>query len=285
MREEHKRLLDQVSTFATEGKLGESVKKAIHEYDQLPPGLAVFVKCVADYHENNKIAEKEVAEIRSLFFQLIIVAYRECKKVNPEIAQSLLYSLIKDYPDIPESSLITKWSSLAQACIAFREVGHLQNRLLIWQQSTKLFQAYNEFLSGLLNFLIITWRCSQNRKINTNVFSLTYGSKLNQFEQLTGGENGAFYIIFRLAQPKIRNAIAHETIWLDSSNNLVRYTDGKSEKKKYELDLIEYMAFTHMGSHLGEPYIAALGAITIWEEGSEKLKSLLPDYLKKVLSH
>lgn len=162
MKKDNRNLLDQVTKFAVEGKLGESVKQAIKEYDQLSPGLAVFVKCVSDYHKNNIEAGEELAQIRSLFCQLIIVAYRKCKKVNEKIAQTLLYSLIKDYPGVAGSALITKWSSLTQACIAYREVAHLNNRLLIWQQSTKLFQAYNEFLNGLLSFFIVTWKEQAN---------------------------------------------------------------------------------------------------------------------------
>ncbi len=285
MKKNHRVLLDQVNKFASEGRFGESVIKATKEYNALPLGIATTIKCVVDFHSHNSEIDDEISQIRSLFFQLIVVAYRECKKVNEEIASIFLNSFIVDHPEAPESALVTKWCSLAQASLAFREVAQTENRLLIWQQSTKIFQAYNEFLNGLLGFLIIAWRCAQKKKINPNVFSLAYGAKINQFEQITGGENGVFYMICRLAQPKIRNAIAHETIWLDSEVDKVRYIDGNKDKKEFELDLIEYMAFAGIGSHLCEPYLASIAAIIIWEEGSEVIKSCLPEYLIKVLSH
>ena len=72
------------------------------------------------------------SQIRNLSCQLLIVAYREAKKRDPEIAQSLVNSFTTDYPNVPESTLLPRWCSLAQASLAMREVAqsHLSQSYL-----------------------------------------------------------------------------------------------------------------------------------------------------------
>jgi len=149
MKATHKRLLEQVAQMAVEGKFGESIKSAQREYDQLPAGMAVLLKTVLDFCAEKPHHNSEVAQIRSLACQLLIVAYREAKRKDAAIALSFAHSFIEDYAGVPESSLLPQWCSLAQASLAFREMAHSENRLLVWQQSCKQFQAYNEFLNGL----------------------------------------------------------------------------------------------------------------------------------------
>lgn len=285
-KSDYEKIISQVALFGINGKFGESIMQVAKAYNDLPSGIAIFIKIVSDFHNDNDNvdAEAEFYELKKMFYQSILVAYRECKKKNGDIALSIQNSLFEDYPNVPNSALLLRLSSLIQASLGFREVADTNNKLLIWQQSLKLFQAYNEFLSGLLSFLIIACRCSQKKEIDTGVFSLSYRSKLNQFEQLTGGENGIFYLIFRLAKPSIRNAIAHEAIWLDPNTDQIKYYDGKKKKHEYQINLVDFLSLVSVGSHLCDAYIASIGTMVIWEVGTEKLKSLLPGYLIKILS-
>ncbi len=285
MKETHKRLLEQLAEMATEGKFGESVKAAQNEYARLPPGIAVLIRAVLDFCKETSKNHEKIAQIRSLFCQLLIGAYREAKRKNQDVALSLLHSFIGDYQGVPESSLLPRWCSLAQASLAFREVAQSNNRLLIWQQSCKLFQAYNEFPNGLLSYLIILWRTSTGKIINTSVFDAPYGNKIDQFNRLTGGEDGPFYLLCRFARPKIRNAIAHETIWLDSDVAKVRYTEGHAPRAEYEIDLVEFMSLASTGSHLAPAYLAAIGVIAVMEAGNEFAESFLPSQLIRVYTH
>ena len=138
MKKEHKVLLEQMKKFALESVEGKSVKEGFEEYAQLPTDLSVFIKCLHDYHERSKELEEELVQIRSIFFQLIIVAYRECRKNDKTIADTLAYSLVRDYPDIEGSALIRQWTSLTQASIAFKEVINLKSKLLAWQQTKRV---------------------------------------------------------------------------------------------------------------------------------------------------
>ena len=285
MKDTHKNLLEQFSQMAAEGKFGDSITASQREYDQLPMGMAIMLKAIEDFCAETANHSPEIAETRSLMCQLLIVAYREARRKDPNGALPFVHSFIEDYPGVPESSLLPRWCSLGQASLAFREVAHSQNRLLVWQQMCKQFQAYNEFLNGLLSYLIILWRISLGKHIDTRVFHATYGNKVDQFTSLTGGEDGPFYLFIRMARPRIRNAIAHETIWLDSDAIKVRFTEGRNHRTESEMDLIEFTALASTGSHLAHAYLAAIAVIVTMEGGTELAQSLIPPHLVAVFTH
>lgn len=267
---------------AESGILGEEIRLSQDEYNAFPKGIARFLKAIADYYQQNE-KHKEMAEIRAILFQLIVVAYREAKRVDQKTAFSIVDGFIEDYPGVPESCLLLKWCSMANASIAFREVSQTGNKLLVWQQACKLFQAYNEFFDGLLAYLIILWRIAKNKPTKSAIFSAAYADKVNQFKELTGGDEGAFYLIFRLVRPDVRNAIAHENIWLDSENNKVKYTAGRPPVK-HEIDLVEFMTLQAVGSHLGQVYLAAIALIVVIEYGTVEAQSLLPKELVELFN-
>lgn len=270
---------------AAEGQFGDSIIASRPEYDQLPMGVAIMLKVIEDFCAESAKHDSEIAEIRSLMCQLLIVAYREARRKDPDGALPFVHSFIEDYPGAPESSLLPRWCSLGNACLALREMAHSQNKLLIWQQTCKQFQAYNEFLNGLLPYLIILWRISLGKQIHTRVFDANYANKLDQFKSLTDGEDGPFYLFIRIARPRIRNAIAHETIWLDSDATKVRFTEGRNHKTESEMDLIEFAVLASTGSHLAHSYLAAIAVIVTMEAGTELAHSLVPPHLVRVFRH
>lgn len=279
LNEELKRRLSQLYRMSKEGIFGEVVKEATSEYEELSiSGIDIFLKVVADFYKPTKTEEDRMMfKMADLFCQLIIVVYREAKKQDVIVAKAFLNSFIKDFPGAQGSCVYPQWESLARASYAFKAAKN--DQLLAWQQALKLVQANNEFLNVLLGYLIVVWRCASGKKFSPNVFNNPYGSKLNDFSQLTNGDNGIFYLIFRLAKPNLRNAIAHEDIWLDYNSNKVRFTDGKEQKISYEMDLIEFLSLAAVGSHLGQAYIAAISAILVLEEGSPAHLIQLPIHL------
>ena len=285
MKNTHQRLIQQFSQLASEGMFSQFIKASQQQYDKLKPlgGVAVLVQVAHEFHEVTEHHDQEIGEIRSLICQLLIVAYREAKRKDPSIALAFVHSFIQDYPSIPESSLLPRWVSLTQSSLAIREISHSQNRLLAWQIYKQQFQAYNEFLNGLLSYLIILWRTSLSKRVNLNVFNANYANKVDDFNTLTGGEDGAFYIFSRLARPRIRNAIAHESIWLDSETGKVCFTEGRGNNNvESEMDLSEFVALSGIGSHLPHAYITAIAVIAVMEDGSDFAKSLLPLQLAQV---
>lgn len=285
MKESHKKLLEQFKSMAEEGIFGDEIAKSRLEYEKLPKGIPIMLKVVSDFLGNLSSHEPEIAQMQQLVCQSLVVAYREASRKDPDIAAHFLNSFIMDYPGVSESCLLPRWSSLANASLAFRELSQTNNRLLIWQQSLKLFQAYNEYLNGLFGYLIILWRTNLGKPVNPNVLNTSYGNKINQLSELTGGDDGIFYFFLRIAQPNIRNAIAHESIWLDADAAIVRYNCGNQNKMESQIDLVEFMAYATSGSHITQPYLAAISVIVIMECGSEFAKSLLPESYRKVFLH
>jgi len=285
MKDSHSKLLHQFSSMAADGKFGDDIRRSREEYDQLPNGIPVMLKLVREFYDGLRSDDPELARIRDIACQTLIVAYREANRKDPDIAAHFVHSLIQDYPGVSESCLLPRWTSLGNACLAWREVAHSQNRLIVWQQTIKLFQAYNEYLNGLFGYLIILWRVHLGKTVNPNVLNTNYGNKVTQLRDLTGGEDGLFYFYLRLAQPEIRNAIAHECIWLDSDAAVVRYNYGNQNKEEAEIDLVEFMGYASSGSHLAQPYLAAISVIVVMECGNELAHSLLPEPYRNLLTH
>lgn len=86
MKDSHNKLLEQFSQMAAEGKFGEVITASQHEYDQLPVGIATMLKVVEDFCVKTADHSPEVAQIRRLVCQLIIVAYREARRKDPDSA-------------------------------------------------------------------------------------------------------------------------------------------------------------------------------------------------------
>lgn len=282
VKDSHKRLLQQSADMAEEGMFGESIKAAREEYSQLPVGIATLLKCSVDAYKSKDGVNDDVRRMRDLFTQLIIATYRDAARVDQEVAVALMHSMIADYPGVSESCLAPQFCSLMQAALGFRELARSTNRSLLCQQMSRLVLAYNEFLNALLGFMIPCLRCVNGQKPDPTVFGMPYRSRLDQINALTGGEEGAFYLITRLGRPRIKNAIAHCTIWLDADAAKVHYTDGSRKRREYQIDLMEFGALARSGSHLGEPYLAAIGTIAVMEDGSDFARGLLPDHLVRL---
>ena len=184
--------LSQLNLMATQGIFGEEAKLAAVDYTRLSSsGMNVFLKVVADFYQPNKTEEDQlIFRMADLFCQLIIVVYREAKQEDRIVADAFLNSYIKDFPDAQGSCVYPQWESLARAAYAFKLAK--THKLLAWQQAIKLVQAYNEFINVLLGYFIISWRCSVGKQYSKNVFDNSYGSKLNEFLQLTLGVRSFF---------------------------------------------------------------------------------------------
>lgn len=284
MSQAHLELLRQAAEMAEEGKFGESIRAARREYEQLPAGLAVFVKCVLEAYRDDPGMIDEFRQMRDLVTQLLIVAYRDALRDHPVVANALMNSLVSHYPGVPESCLAPQLCTLAGAALAFREVVGSTNRNMLWQHASRTFLAYNEFINALLGFLIPCLRPARGRGPQAAVFSAPYQSRVDQLVALTGGEEGAFFLLCRLAKPPVRNAIAHGDCWLDPDAAKVRYVVGRKDRRQEEMELADFLVLTTMGTHLVEPYLAAIGTLAVVEAGAPSVQSLLPQHLVRVFN-
>lgn len=281
MKQSHKNLMAQFSDMAEQGSFGDSVTQRKAEYDDLPDGMAISIKTFLDFYDGLKTGDAETAQMRNTACKSIVSTFRDANRKDPETAAHFVNGFIEDYPGVSESCLTPRWTSLATACLAFREVCQTTNKILIWQQALKLFQSYNEFLNGLFGYLLILCRVSQDKTVNPNVLNTTYGNKVQQLAAISGGDDGPLYLLLRLAKPNIRNACAHETIWLDSEQNMVRYSYGNQNKVEAEIDLTEFMLLNNAGTHLAQPYLAAIAFLVVMDAGTSLAHSFMPkDYVE-----
>lgn len=279
MKEAYKQLGEQLGQIAEEGQFGASIQASREEYAQLPTSIQVFLKCVLEADGRHSGINEEIIELRRLFMRFVVSVYRDGKESDEDVAEALLLSLIEDYPGVPESCLYPQFCSFVEGCLAFREVATSSNRLLIWQQLTRSVLAYNEFLNALSGFLIPCLRAAVGNDPEPRVFQMGYKSRVDQLISLTGGATSEFAGVINLARPRVRNAIAHDSIWLDSNAATVRYTEGGKVRQEYEMALAEFGKLALLGSHLCEPYLAGIGAIAVLEDGSELAVELLPEHL------
>lgn len=276
-------LLAQFEQLAADGDFGLAAEAAVGAYAQLPNDVARAVKYVVELYEGTE--EPKGRQARDLVAQLLLVTYREAKGKDEAVASNFANAFIDDYPGTTGTSLLAKWISLAEAALGFKSVGAKpNNRSLLWQQSSRLVQMTNEFLDGLLGLLIVAWRCGLGKTVNRNVLTNAYGSKLDEFESLTGGEDGPFYLLFRIADPPLRNGIAHGTAWLDRDAQEVRYTAGRQVRQRHSLELTRFMEMAYCGSYLAQAYLAALATIVVLEGDNVEAASLLPHHLVRVMN-
>ena len=281
MKSSYQGLLNRIEGLSRDGHLGSEVQRTWGEYSCLPDDAARSVAFVRDFFGGD--VDEGLRMPRSLLCQLILVAYRDAKKRDPGLARDFAFAFIQDFPGAAGSALLPRWSSLAEASLSFQAVASSGDLLILWQQSSRLVLAVNEFLDGLIGFLIVAWRCALGKTINLNVLGNAFGSKIDEFARLTDGDDGAFYLLLRLANADLRNGLAHGSAWLDSAESKVRYIAGRQQKTEHQMDLVEFILVAMLGSHLGPAYVAALATISVFEDGPQAAVDLLPSPLIELL--
>jgi hypothetical protein len=282
LNEELDRRLLEMKQQSLEGKLGEVIQAAAKEYQHIPPSPTLLIRFVNDFYQPHESEEDaEIAGIAEMFCKILIVIYRDAKKRNAEVAHALLFSFLQDFPGADNTCLFSRWDYLAKAALGFQAASET-NAILAWEQAKNLFQAYNEFLNGLLGYMLIAWRCALEKPFAVNTLTNPYASKLNEFADLTGGEDSPFGLILKLARPDIRNAIAHGSIWLVSDSKKVRFSD---RHQTHELDLTDFLMYGLVGSHLAQSYLVAIAVLVLCEIGTSAEASQIPTHLSDVFYH
>jgi len=272
---DYQELIDLTVSVAQEGKLGDSIRSALEQYKKLG-GVSVFLKCAIDAFAAESGQPPEIAAIKRDFSRAIVHSHRTASAQCPEVAGSLVCSNLRDFPGIPGTCLLPRFNSLAMAALGSRSVAHSDDQPAIWNQVSRLFLAYNEFLNALLGFVILCV-VEQNPGCARRVFSSSYANRIQEIRNVSGVHR-ELSVMLRLARPRIRNALAHGTAWLNPVKARVDYQDLRG--KKDSIKLTDFMALVMIGSHLAEAYLAGIGLIVIGEHGSAAVKDLLPEEVR-----
>ncbi|MEF2278366.1 hypothetical protein V3W47_08635 [Deinococcus sp. YIM 134068] len=244
---------------------------------------ARMLQLVQDVYED-RTDLPELRGVLDLFILGILLAYRGVKARDPQLAATLFHSWMQDVPGAPNSRLLERWRTLVEASHALKSTTTSQNVVSTWVAAKAVTLASAEFLSGLLGFLIICWQVANGHPWKPSTLGKTLNEKLDLFEQLTGGEDGAFFVYFRLIDRPVRNAIAHSDLTLDRARAEVilgeRINGTRTERR---VSLVHFMGLAMVGSHLPHAYLAALSTIALVEDGNSVESLALPVHLKRTL--
>lgn len=276
---ELQRRMQQLFQMSKDGLFGDAARQNAEAFEQTRgTNMDVLVTIANDFdNDRSRKSAEELANLTDLFCQLFIIVYREVKKADQAVADGFLNAFHRDYPGTTGTAVYPQCEALLQAAFGLKMSA--RDPLQLWQHSLRVFETYNEFINALLGFYIVAWRTVLGKRINVNVFHNTYGSKLHEFSELTNGNDGIFYLFFRLAHVPIRNAIAHGNIWLDRDTNKVRYAEAKGAPTTEEMDCAEFMLRGTIGSHLPLAYMAAAAVVGVMEAGTVKDIAKLPPRL------
>jgi hypothetical protein len=270
------RLLAQMDRMARDGDLGPTAQEYARAYDACSSDVQRSLAYVTDFYAS---AEAEVAELSDYLVKIVMLPYRESKKHDPDVASAYALAFVRDYPGTSGTTLLSQWSALGEAIGAFKSHGS-KDRASAWQTSSRVVLSLNEFLNALVGLMVVAWRCGLGKTVNPNVLKNPYGSKVHEFGELTGGVDGLFGGLLKLAQPRLRNGLGHGTAWPDYEAGLIRYTDGRDHVVEYTMDYVEFFAYVHAAGVVAQAYIAALNSIVVMESSDSSAVSAMPPHLQ-----
>lgn len=282
MDEQIKNRQKEIRKKILDGAYGKDAIETSLQYDKLSDrDIDVFLKTVKDFYTKRKKVDSEFLPIIDTFFQILLTIYVKARDKNPEIAEYFIISYLNDIPKTQGTSLFHKHFNLIDAGHAFKNIIKTKDQILLWEVAKKLTLNYNEFLNGLLGILVLLIKCSLDLKCNIKQLKEPYGSKIHQFKQLISNHDLPYDMLVKFANSKLRNSIAHGTIWLESEKAIVNYSD---KNKHYSISLIDFLALNASALHFADTYLSSVATIVVILKGNREDKSNLPLELLQLLS-
>jgi len=226
---------------------------------------------------------EDLQGIQLILHQVFLATYREAKKHDPETALWLLRSFMEDHPTAPGSNLFSKLVAVLEASLALKanspklaapEQGDRNTLFLVAREA---YRAGAEFIPALMGWLCPITQAMQGETPNWKILREPNGTKTRTFERISGGDDGLFFILFRLINRNLRNAIAHSDVQLDAADGQVsfRYVSGGSLQEE-RMSVFDFLFAVMMFSHLPTMYLSATSAILLLEFGRPEDKLKLP---------
>lgn len=228
--------------------------------------------------------DKEMEDIHAMqmiLHQVILAVYREVKKKDPEVALWMLRSYMVDHPDYPGSNLFSKLASVLEASLAFQKNTPTATNKVIGDRNTLFLiskEAYRsgvEFISSWMGWMVPAMQVFNGESPDWRILKKPAAIKMEEFEKQSKGDDGLFYILFRLISKELRNSIAHSDIQLDSNNGKVIYRNLKDGTEN-SVPLLDFVVPIVVMSYLPSMYLSALSAILLMEFGRAEDKMKLP---------
>lgn len=234
---------------------------------------------------------EEMNAFRINLTQVMLVFYREVKKRDPEAALWLLRSFQEDHPDVPGSNCFSKVMSLLEASYNVQSTSKdalngRGNRELSFMTAKECYRAGAGFLSALMGWMYLLFRVWEGQAFEGQPLKWPDAKKADEFEKISKGRDGIFFMLTPLVNKHLRNAIAHGDIQLDSQNAKVLYSNKIEDRIVHsEMNLTEFVGLgTYLFSRLPSIYLGVLSTILIFESGSVEEKLQLPMFSVEKIS-
>lgn len=242
----------------------------------LPPNvpqadpLETFRQQVKEFY-SYKEQDKPVLLGGFTYLESLLALCADIIATAPNEGTALLEAFIRDYPGVPGSNLAGRWSALGESCIALKGAHAAESVQGLWDASKSIHLNFNEFLSGLLPFLILGLRRARGEAVNTKIFEAVYSQKLDTLDQLTGGLKGRASPLLALSDRTLRNAIGHADIYFDRAASVVRYgVKQKGMRVEHTMSLHDFMWRAALYSHIPQAHLAAMAAAALLMHGTEQ---------------
>ena len=281
MDDEMKKRLEEISRQTSRGDHGLKAMGVAEEYKILRgDDSGTFLKSITDYFKKREDVDKKLLPLLDDVFESLLRIYIKAHKKNPEIAEYFVSSYLTNIPGTENTALFHKSSGLVNASLAFSNVLDLKNPVVLGEVAIKLSLSYNEFLNGLLGILILLIKCDLGLNCNVSQLKATYGSKVHEFNRLLEVYKLPYQLFKQFANSNLRNAIAHEEIWIDSEKAEVHYSN---KDDAYTMDLTEFLTLNTYATYFAEIYFTTLTVIALFMSGTKEEKSKLPAKLIEMM--
>jgi hypothetical protein len=280
MTDEIKEKLLQMTLLTKDGLYGNKAKIDLERAHNTPNAIYYYIDFINDLYKPAG-ENKELHQIAMSINEYLLILYRDSKAKDKKVSNALFESLFCDFPNTQNTNLFDKYRTLVDSSISFKNAINTNDKLILWNIGKSLFEAYNEFLNGLIGYINICAKSVLGIKYNPNIHHNSYKAKLDEFNSLK--LNIIFPIFSNIAKPEIRNAFAHSKITFNHESSIIDYTikNGNNFENK-KIDYIEFIAYLSAGTYVPIGYITALCTISVIEYGNITDISLLPDEIKNI---
>ena len=246
-----------------------------------------FQETMLDLHRTGEGLIEEIIPLKIEFARLVVFIYREARRQKPMVARTIWESWLVDFPGTEGTRVLRQWGALMRASKAAQQVALSENEILILQTGIEMHRAFNEFISGLLGFLIAGLQVAAGENVNRKVFGWSYAKRLNEYRRYIKRypHERSLDLIDQVVRKPFRNAVAHSDVEHRKDLGLLLFSVKENGQQIHlEMDVLEFTALVAVYSHLHQAYLAAITILATFEGGTPNDLAVIPQEFKTMLS-
>ncbi len=280
MDSEIEKRLKQMAIDTISGIFGQEAQTDFAKMQSYNNKDAYYLEVINSLYFPKNPADKDLPNIGKSICENLIILYRDVKTKNPKIARNFFNAFIKDYPGTNNTKLFNQFITLIETSSAYKIAINSSDYLMVWELIKKQLLSANEFLNILIGYINFIINYIMNNKENKNLLSGSYKSKIDSFNK--NYLNAVFPVISNIANPDLRNAIAHSKIWNDRENEIITY---ETKNDKFKVDITTFVGIAGATTYLCPAYVSFLCVIYFLEYTNYSSCTLLPNEVKNILKN